>query len=162
MKYFTIPELCTTSNANPSILEAQENPPEEVVANLVDRLVVPILDPFRELVGHLHVNSGWRCPALQSAQPLGSSTSVHPLGLAADVVPLDMAPKAAMAALVASDLPFDQAIFEKHRSVWIHVGAARPGHEPRRQALMMLGPMMLNGKLVPIYQPWNPNDPRLT
>lgn len=160
MRFFSIPELCVTSNEDPAIRATQAAPPPEIVASLT-ALTETLLDPFREMVGHLHVNSGWRCAALQAAQPLGSATSVHPLGLAADLVPLDVSPKEAMARLVASDLPFDQAIFEKHRSVWIHVGAAKPGKAPRRQALMMLGPIMLSGKLTPVYQPWNPNDPRL-
>jgi hypothetical protein len=52
--------------------------------------------------------------------------------------------------IAQSGLPVDQLIFEFSR--WIHIGAARHGHEPRLQRLAIYEP----GR----YVAWSPVDPR--
>jgi hypothetical protein len=161
MRFFSLPDLTRTHCADLRIQAIQANPPPQIVAHL-ERLVDTLLDPCRTSLGALHVNSGWRCPELNALQPMASLTSMHLQGLAADLVPLQIGPMLAMRWIVESDLPYDQVIFERHSSVWIHVGAAADDAQPRLQALMMLGPVMVAGKLKPVYQPWNPTDPRLS
>lgn len=66
MKYFTISELTRSDKARELHID---NTPfsYEVVANL-ENLIENILDPIREAWGKpLHVNSGYRCPALNKA-----------------------------------------------------------------------------------------------
>lgn len=144
--HFTFAELTTTEHRE--FLAEQAEPPPQVRANLV-RLAVDLLEPARELVGPLRVNSGYRCPGLNAAIK-GSKTSAHMDGAAADLWPLDMDLNDAFTRIAQSGLNFDQAIYEYGR--WIHLGAARHALEPRRQILMIFGP----GK----YERWNPSDPR--
>ena len=140
--HFSFAELTTTEHRE--FLVEQTSPPAQVRANLV-RLAVDLLEPARELVGPLRVNSGYRCPEL-NRKIGGSRTSAHMDGRAADVFPLDMEIPEAFAILADSGLPFDQLILEFNR--WIHVGAAPHGKEPRRQLLAIYEP----GR----YEPWRP------
>lgn len=72
MKYFTIKELCKSTTAEQ--LGIDNSPNSEIVNNL-KQLVEYILDPLRERYGKpIHVNSGYRCPALNKAVN-GSKTS---------------------------------------------------------------------------------------
>lgn len=144
--HFTFTELTRTNHR--AYLEEQAAPPPQVRANLV-RLAVDLLEPARELVGPLRVNSGYRCPGLNAAIG-GSTTSAHMQGLAADIVPLEMDLRDAFTRLAKSGLPLDQLIFEFSR--WIHVGGAAHAHQPRGQRLAIYEPGA--------YEPWRPNDPR--
>lgn len=144
--HFSFAELTTTEHRD--VLRQQADPPPEVRANLV-RLAVDLLEPAREIVGPLRVNSGYRCPRLNAAIG-GSLTSRHMDGLAADVFPLDMDISDAYERLAQSGIPFDQIIFEFGR--WLHLGAAAHGAEPRLQRLAIYA----SGK----YERWNPQDPR--
>lgn len=139
---FTFAELTTTQHRE--FLTEQANPSAQVRANLV-RLAVDLLEPARELVGPLRVNSGYRCPELNRAIG-GSRTSAHMDGRAADVVPVDMDIPEAFAILADSELPFDQLILEFNR--WIHIGGAAHGKGCRRQVLAIYEP----GR----YEPWRP------
>ena len=54
---------------------------------------------------------------------------------AADVVPNgDIV--SAFKMLLASDIPFDKAILERHTSAWVHVQVNVDGQQPRRHALI--------------------------
>jgi zinc D-Ala-D-Ala carboxypeptidase len=146
--HFSLWELTRTDHR--AFMAQQSDPPAQVRANLV-RLCADLLEPARALVGRLRVNSGYRCPALNSAIG-GSKTSAHMDGLAADIWPLDVAVTTAFATLAESGLPLDQIIIEKAGpSVWIHLGAARHGVKPRGQRLAMYG----KG-----YTQWDPQDER--
>lgn len=147
-QHFTFAELTRTEHRD--FLDEQADAPPQVRANLV-RLCADLLEPAREIVGPLRVNSGYRCPGLNAAIA-GSRTSAHMDGLAADVVPLDMDLHDAFTRLAQSGLPVDQLIFEFSR--WIHLGAPRHAHEPRRQRLAIYEPGH--------YVQWNPADPRFT
>jgi zinc D-Ala-D-Ala carboxypeptidase len=144
--HFTFPELTRTDHRD--FLDEQEDAPAQVRANLV-RLAVDLLEPARAIVGPLRVNSAYRCPGLNAAIA-GSRTSAHMDGLAADVFPLSMPLADAYALLAQSSLPFDQLIFEFNR--WIHIGAAKHAHDPRRQRLAIY----TAGQ----YEQWSPADPR--
>jgi len=102
-----------------------------------ERFAAEVFEPIRTLVGPLHVNSGYRCPALNSVVG-GVVNSRHMLALAADVVPLNMTLRRAMeviaGALLAGALPqVDKVIIEA--GTWIHMQAALLGQSPRRLAL---------------------------
>jgi zinc D-Ala-D-Ala carboxypeptidase len=145
--HFSFAELTTTEHRD--FLREQAEPPPQIRANLV-RLAVDLLEPARELVGPLRVNSAYRCPDLNAAIK-GSRTSAHMDGLAADVWPLGMDIVDAYERILQSSLPFDQLILEWNR--WIHLGGAKHGAEPRRQALMIYAP----GK----YERYAAADPRV-
>lgn len=95
-------------------------------------LVKHILDPLRERYGKpIHVNSGYRSPALNKAVG-GSKTSQHMTGLAADITAGSAAKNKILFSLVQElDLPFDQLIDEKNFR-WIHVSFSS---KPRKQIL---------------------------
>ena len=144
--HFSFAELTRTDHR--AFLEEQAAAPARIRANLV-RLATDLLEPARELVGPLRVNSGYRCPGLNAAIG-GSKTSRHMDGLAADVVPVEVDLADAFERLAQSGVPFDQLIFEFRR--WIHIGAAAHGQDPRRQVLAIYEP----GR----YLVWSPSDPR--
>jgi uncharacterized protein YcbK (DUF882 family) len=75
MKYFTEKEL------------GIEAAPEQVKTNM-KLLVEKVLDPLREKVGKIKVNSGYRDP-VYNAKEGGSPTSDHITGCATDIVPLE-------------------------------------------------------------------------
>src|SRR5574341_916111 len=133
--HFTFAELTVTEHRD--VLDEQADPPVQVRANLV-RLAADLLEPARALVGPLHVNSGYRSPALNAAIPGSSKTSRHMDGLAADVYPLEMDLRDAYDRLAQSGLPFDQLIWEYGR--WIHIGGALHGQEPRLQRFAIFKP----------------------
>ena len=81
------------------------------------------------------INSGFRSKAVNDA--VGSSDrSQHRTGCAADIRVPGMTPDAVVRALVASKLPFDQAIREFDRWTYISV-ASLASAQPRRQALII-------------------------
>jgi uncharacterized protein YcbK (DUF882 family) len=97
-------------------------------------LVDNILDPLREKYGKpIHVNSGYRCPALNSAVK-GSKTSSHLKGLAADItVGSPIKNKKLFDLIQELNLPYDQLIDEKNYS-WIHISFSK---KPRKQILYL-------------------------
>lgn len=126
------------------------DPPDGYVERL-RTLAADVLEPLRARFGPVHVNSGYRSPAVNAAIG-GSATSAHMQGFAADLVPLTAGVTLKQMAdwLISSDVPFDQVIFE---GTWLHVGRFGPGGVVRREALMMFG-----GK----YSTYDPADPRVT
>lgn len=131
MKYFTIKELCKSTTAEQ--LGIDNSPNSEIVNNL-KQLVEYILDPLRERYGKpIHVNSGYRCPALNKAVN-GSKTSQHMSGLAADITVDSVAKNKILFNLIQElNLPFDQLIDEKNFS-WVHVSFSE---KPRKQVLQL-------------------------
>lgn len=129
MKYFTIKELCKSSTA---IHKGIDNTPDSEIVNNLKKLVEYILDPLRERYGKpIHVNSGYRCPALNKAVN-GSKTSHHMTGLAADITAGSVAKNKILFNLIQElDLPFDQLIDEKNFS-WVHVSFSE---KPKKQIL---------------------------
>lgn len=80
----------------------------------------------------VHVNSAYRSPEVNKAVG-GVSTSAHCSGRAVDFTCAAFGtPKDVCAAIIASQIPFDQLIFE---GTWVHLAIAEPGKEPRNQVL---------------------------
>lgn len=133
-EHFTLEDLVRSQTALRKGIDNTPGP--EIVANLT-QLCMELLEPARALWGvPVSVDSGYRCPALNEAVG-GAATSEHLLGCAADCIPQGLDLQAAFDLIRKSDLPYDQVIFECRS--WIHIGHARPGQEPRRQALTATG-----------------------
>ena len=82
--YFKLEELL---RSNTAVNKKIENLPSfEVIDNLIE-LRDNLLNPLREAWGSaIHVNSGFRCPALNKAVG-GVTNSQHQYGCAVDIVP---------------------------------------------------------------------------
>lgn len=131
MKYFTIKELTRSTTAE---LRGIDNTPSQQVIDNLTALVENVLDPLREAwCAPIHVNSGYRCAALNKAVG-GVPTSQHILGEAADITVGTRAKNQRLYALLRQlNLPVDQAINE-HDFRWIHVSYG-PRHRRRYFAI---------------------------
>jgi uncharacterized protein YcbK (DUF882 family) len=131
MKHFTLNEL--TRSVTARRLGIDNTPPPAAVASL-NRLVEQVLDPLREAWGGpIHVNSGYRCPALNRAIG-GAPRSQHMKGEAADITVGSQLDNARLYHLLMQlQLPVDQAINERDFA-WIHVSC---GPRNRRQYLAL-------------------------
>lgn len=92
------------------------------------------LERVRQLLGQpIVILSGYR--SLMVNTLLGSkSTSQHIKGLAADFVsPSFGTPKEIVDKIIASDIPYDQLIWEF--SNWVHISFCEEGYKPRKQVL---------------------------
>lgn len=111
---------------------------EAEVANL-RALATEVLEPVRALVSsYVIVTSGFRCVTLNRLIG-GSVNSQHLLGEAADIVVRGVPCFEAATLIAASDIPFDQLIYEarqhgEHWSEWLHISHKRLGGN-RRQVL---------------------------
>lgn len=109
-------------------LDLDNTPSPEIIERL-KVLCVTILEPARMALGPLHISSGYRSLALNTAIG-GSKSSAHMQGYAADVIPLK-ASKLAFAKWVVANCEFDQIILEygtKEAPAWIHVS-----NDPRQR-----------------------------
>jgi zinc D-Ala-D-Ala carboxypeptidase len=124
-------------------------PPPVVVANLRN-LCTRLLQPLRDAVGPLHVNSGYRSPAVNTALAGSSRTSAHMEGSAADLDPTNVSIKQALQRVLDDGWEFDQLIYE---GTWLHAGSNKQGIAvARRQVLMMFGGQ---------YMAYDPSDSRV-
>lgn len=127
--HFTLQELTTTSTGLSNVPNADE------VCRL-RALCSAVLEPWRERVGPLQVNSGYRSEEVNAAVG-GSTTSQHRQGEAADVQPTRISRAQAwdvLLDLMDHGLPVDQAIIYESAS-HVHVShTAR--YSPRRQVLV--------------------------
>jgi hypothetical protein len=117
-----------------------DNTPDEAAkANLV-RVCQVLLEPARKLLGcAIHVNSGYRSPAVNAIVGSTASHSAHLDGRAADFVPIGVELSVAFY-LLRKDPSFrewDQLIFECKS--WIHVSVPAQQDAPRHEALMASG-----------------------
>jgi zinc D-Ala-D-Ala carboxypeptidase len=129
-KHFTLEELTETSHRN------LDNTPSPEAKVELERLAKDTLESAREIVGPMHINSGFRSPAVNEAVK-GQPTSQHMKGQAADCIPLKEGKlKDFCKALVDSQtFVFDQIIYEFGR--WIHISHAPQDRKPRMQSLMV-------------------------
>lgn len=127
--HFTLQELTTTKTG-------KANTPNTGEVAKLRALCSAVLEPWREIVGPLRVNSGFRSEAVNNAVG-GSSTSQHRYGEAADVTPLGWSRARSWRALLdlmAAGLPVDQAIIYESTS---HVHLSHTArHNARREALV--------------------------
>jgi len=111
-------------------LMEQSSPPAEVLMN-AHRFAADIWEPIINLIGMVHLNSGYRCHALNS-DVKGSKNSYHMIGLAVDIMPTEMSILTAINLIINSNIPYDEIIFEYRK--WLHIQGARHGYAPRRLA----------------------------
>jgi zinc D-Ala-D-Ala carboxypeptidase len=131
---FTLEEMTLSQVA---LRQGIPNTPDDDTIASLERLCEELLEPARELLAvPLHVDSGYRSPALNEAVG-GAANSAHVSGRAADVIPIGMDIVGAFERLRLSNLPYDQVIFECLS--WIHIAIAPLGSTPRREALRAAG-----------------------
>lgn len=131
-EHFSLVEL---SRSEAALRRGIENVPNAGEIDNLRRLCESILEPIRALLNvPMHVNSGFRCPAVNLAVG-GKGNSAHLDGRACDFVPVGMSLDHAMGLIRASGLPFDQLILEY--GAWIHISIARAGVDPRGQVLVI-------------------------
>lgn len=114
---FTLEELYQSPTA--CRWKIDNTPSEEVIEHLKE-LCEKILQPLRDVMNRVSINSGYRCEALNK-KVKGSNTSQHVFGNAVDIKTVDM--KAAFI-YIMENLPFDQLIWEygdDNQPAWIHV-----------------------------------------
>ena len=132
MKFFTIAELCKSKTADRLGIDNRCTQLE--VMNLT-ALVDNVLDPLRTWYGKpIIVNSGFRCPPLNSAVK-GAATSQHMTGRAADIDAGDRQQNKLLFDYIQKNLPFDQLIDESNFA-WVHVSYCDE-HSNRKQVLKL-------------------------
>lgn len=131
--HFRLSELLASQTA---IRLGIPNDSPAIVLAALRELAPRLLEPVRELVGPMHVDSGYRAPALNS-EVGGALSSAHRTGFAADCKPLTpgLTLREMMRRILASPNAFDQVIYEY--GSWVHVALRGPGGVQRRQALMI-------------------------
>ena len=118
-EHFELEEFVRSATADK--LGIKNEPSNEVIKNL-HVLCVEILEPLRKFAKEpLHINSGFRCSALNMAVG-GVSTSNHLFGFAADVRCSDWQKCLDWQGYVMLMCDFDECICERHgNSIWLHV-----------------------------------------
>lgn len=131
--HFRLSEFVRSQTADRRDID--NTPPPEIIERL--RANAEVMERVRFGLGDnpIHISSGYRCLALNRA--LGSKdTSAHVRGDATDFdcpdygTPLEICRN-----LEASDVQFDQLIWEH---TWTHIGWPREGEKPRRQVLTLM------------------------
>jgi zinc D-Ala-D-Ala carboxypeptidase len=128
---FSLEELIASEVAARSGID--NSPPSEILDNL--RALAQGLELVRLALGNLpiHVNSGYRCPAV-NARVGGAKNSAHMSGLAADILcPQFGSPLDVCRAIASQHIATDQIIHEFGR--WCHVAFAAPGQFARNERL---------------------------
>ena len=130
-KYFSLPEMCASNTAAAHGITNVPGIRETV--NLTF-LCTKVLDPLRAANGPITINSGYRCPSLNSLVG-GVSNSQHVTGQAADIsIKGDIAYGKKLFNWIKQHVEFDQLIWEhnKQGTYWIHVSYNLDGN--RKQA----------------------------
>jgi len=118
-KNFSLHEMIVSESAARFDFLEQYDPPDAVVLNL-EQLCKNILQPLRDGLKYpLHVNSGYRCPRVNSSIG-GAAKSQHLTGHAADIADFKNGNEFLLRKIVELKLPFDQMINEFHFR-WVHV-----------------------------------------
>lgn len=125
-EHFTLEELTASDVALRKGID--NTPPQDVIANLTE--LAQSLEEVRALLGvPIYINSAYRSPKVNAAVG-GASTSAHMTGQAADfVAPAFGSPQNIAKAIQASEIAFDQLIYE---GTWVHLGIRG---DMRRQVL---------------------------
>lgn len=138
--HFRLSEFTKSSTADK--YQLYNIPREEAeIANL-RALAVRVLEPVRALFDrYVVVSSGFRCATLNRLIG-GSANSQHLLGQAADIRVRDVPCFDAASTIAASDIPFDQLIYERRErdtgwTEWLHISHRRLGGN-RREALTII------------------------
>ena len=125
MVYFTINELCYSATAQAN---GTNNTPNATQRNALTALVDTVLDPLRRAWGKpILVNSGYRCPALNTAVG-GKASSQHLRGEAADITTgSPQSNKQLYDLAISLHLPIDQLIGERGYT-WLHISHKASGY----------------------------------
>lgn len=124
-KDFTLEELYTSDTANRKGIN--NYPPESMMGYIKE--LAELLQKIRDKYGFpIHVNSGYRCLALNNAVG-GSKTSQHAVGQAADIVATGGRTNACLFSVIKSmidsgEIRVGQLIWEygtKKEPNWVHV-----------------------------------------
>ena len=129
--HFSLEELIASETA--ARFGIDNTPPAMLTPNL--RVLAAGLELVRAALGArpIHVNSGYRCLALNEKIG-GAKNSLHMTGLAADIIcPSFGPPLAVCRAIIAAGLTPDQVIHEFGQ--WCHVSFVAPGKKPRGDLL---------------------------
>ena len=125
-EHFTLEELAITSHKN---LAKGNLEYAKKYSWKLQTLAKYILEPCRELCGPLIVNSGCRCPELNTKVG-GNAKSQHCLCEAADLTPTKMSVKEAFDKIRNSGVPYGQLILETvGGKTWIHISLGVPFRE---------------------------------
>ena len=118
-EHFELSEFVRSATADK--LGIKNEPSKEAVENL-SVLCKQILEPLRKFAKEpLHINSGFRCSALNMAVG-GVSNSNHLYGFAADVRCSDWQKCLDWQGYIMLICDFDECICERHgNSIWLHV-----------------------------------------
>jgi hypothetical protein len=140
---FTVDELCKSEVA---IRRSIDNTPTETVISNLQALVLNVLQPIRNSLGPITINSGYRSPAVNVAVG-GSPTSDHCLGMAADIEIAGYDNKM-LAKFIEQNFKFTQLILEFYEdgqpsSGWVHVS-----FDPNDLKCQCLRAVKQNGKTV--------------
>jgi zinc D-Ala-D-Ala carboxypeptidase len=134
--HFTLEELVFSEAA--ARLGIDNIPGPIVIANL--KRVAASMEKIRTLLGGkpVVVHSGYRSAQVNKAVG-GVETSAHCFGLACDFVcPEFGTPGEVARTILKSDIEYDQLILEYG---WVHIGLAKEGSPPRREALTKSSPL---------------------
>ncbi len=129
-EHFSLEEFTASETA--ARLGIDNYPGTNAYENL--KLLAVAMEEVRKLLGHpIHINSAYRCPALNSAVH-SRPTSAHVDGLAADFTCAAFgSPVEVCRAIAASTIQYDQIIHEF--SAWTHLAIAHKGLIGRREML---------------------------
>lgn len=129
-EHFSLDELIASETAARQGID--NTPGVAVLANLYT--LAAALEYVRLLLGHpIHVNSGYRSPALNHAVG-GAANSAHVQGLAADIICPEFGTALEVCQAIAdSTMAFDQLIYEF--ASWAHVAIPSSGMEAKRDIL---------------------------
>jgi zinc D-Ala-D-Ala carboxypeptidase len=126
-KHFTLEEFCHSQTA---ARLAIDNIPNDIQIQAMRNLCIAVLEPLR---AHFNlpvvIDSGYRCPMLNSSIPNSSTSSQHMLGEAADII-IPGITLTDIFNFIKDNLEFDQIIYE---GTWVHVSYRLVGN--RKQAL---------------------------
>lgn len=125
--------MCKSATAKK--LGIRNVPTADIIKNL-NVLIDELLDPVREAWGKpIKVNSGYRCPKLNSVIPNASKTSQHMKGEAADLNAGNRTLNKMLFEYIRKNHEFDQLINESNYA-WVHVSYVRQN----RKEVLSLNP----------------------
>ena len=112
-----------------------------IIKKNMNTLVDKVLDPLREKVGAIRVNSGYRTPA-HNKQIGGATNSQHCRGEAADIFPLEKDIDEVFS-IIIREFKYDQVILEKNNAGarWIHISYNTAGNRHKTMTASVI-----NGK----------------
>ena len=134
--HFSLEELTASETAARKQIDNMPGPDIMPHLQILEEGLEQVRTALRGL--SIHVNSGYRSPALNAAIG-GAARSAHTHGLAADIVcPQFGTPLQVCKAIEAAGLATDQIIHEYGK--WCHVAFARPGAPARKETLTIASP----------------------